>query len=765
MNDNDLDLGQTLRGFAPGENLFGRYTLKAILGRGGMGIVWRALDEHLEREVALKFLPELIVLDHAALDELKRETKRNLELTHHNIVRIYDFAHEDNIACISMEFVDGSTLSALRVEREAKIFKVAELRPLVAQFCHALEYAHTRARIVHRDLKPANLMVNASAQLKITDFGIARSLSDSVSMLSMKATSGTLLYMSPQQLDGERPSSLDDIYSFGATLYELLTSKPPFFRGAIETQVREKQPPPVAARRKELNIGNEDAVPDEWEETIAACLAKDPAQRPQRAGEVAERLGLAPRPMESAPTARASSTAPSPAETRSSVPVVTVEPEPTVLTPIPITPRRPLRVRRLVAWGLAALALLGFATLLTMGVKSVRSLIADRLNPEPTPEWARTVPLEEMTDAFGKGTLLRFEPKEVAIVRESAGVAHVTVKGAATTRGALYEAVANEDGAVLSESKRAEWRKARERAAFLRQRAGSDVTAVDDRAFQFVRETTAIGKTVEFQFQFKARREGGDWRVDGVVAADLSPADVLRGQAISEFSSPAILGTDKANRDKRLLSEAIDKYVADVSQANAQAIRRFAKDGRDADGNLLFPADRAMAGERFVQTRMRILQSNEVQNWTDDDLQYAINETFARHGRLFDDKRIAAVFAKLSWYHPRRDLSNQQIEETLSDVEVQNVITLHSVTVVRKENAERARQAVALAQQQYAEQQRQAALAQQEYAEQQRQAALAQQRQLEAERAQQEAALQAQREQAAALLLGGLIQGLLNHRK
>jgi Protein kinase domain/YARHG domain len=749
MSGTDLDLGQTLRGFAAGENLFGRYTLSAILGRGGMGIVWRAFDEHLEREVALKFLPELIVLDHAALDELKRETKRNLELTHHNIVRIYDFAHKDQTACISMEYVDGATLSALRVEREAKVFKMAELQPLVAQFCRALEYAHDRAKIVHRDLKPANLMVTASGQLKITDFGIARSLSDSVSMLSMKATSGTLLYMSPQQLDGERPSALDDIYAFGATLYELLTSKPPFFSGAIETQIREKIPTPLAERRKELNIGADDMVPNDWEQTIAACLAKDPGQRPKSAGELAACLGLAPRPIETGPATDPAANKPGAAETRTN-PIVIASPEPVVVAPVPRPTRRPLPLRRIVAWSLAALALLGFGTLLAIGVKTGWGLLAGMSSREPTREWARTVPLEKMAEAFGQGALLRFEPKDVTIVRESEGLAHVTVKGAAITRGALYESVSIEDATVVAGSKLAEWHRARERADFLRRRAGSNVVAVNEKSFEFVRETTATGKTLEFQFQFKARRGGNDWVVDRVVAADLTPVDALRGKAITEFSAPAILGTDKANHDKKLLSEAIDRYIAEVNQANAQAIRRFAKEGRDGDGNLLFPADRGMAGERFAQTRIRILQSSEVQNWTGDDLQYAINETFARHGFVFEDSRIAAMFGKLNWYRPRRDLSKQAIDESLSDIEVQNVVMLHSVTVARKDEAERIRQA---------------AVAQQENAERMRQAALAQQKQQEAARAQQEAALQQQREQAAALIVGGILQAIINHRK
>src|SRR5437762_6773053 len=261
----DLDFGATLRWFNADQRLFDRYQLKEILGRGGMGVVWRAFDEQLERDVALKFLPELVVLDQAAMDELKRETKRSLELTHHHIVRIYDFAQDNRSACISMEYVDGPTLSALRIEKENKVFEVGEIKPWVEQLCEALAYAHERARVVHRDLKPANLMINSKGELKITDFGIARSLSDSVSMLTMaRGTSGTLVYMSPQQLDGEKASHLDDIYSVGATLYDLLTSKPPFYSGQVDRQIREKTPSSIAVRRSEFNIASDNPIPTQW---------------------------------------------------------------------------------------------------------------------------------------------------------------------------------------------------------------------------------------------------------------------------------------------------------------------------------------------------------------------------------------------------------------------------------------------------------------------------------------------------------------------
>ena len=124
--------------FAIGQRLFGRYTLIGVLGRGGMGIVWLAHDEELERKVALKFLPDLLIHDAAVLSNLKRETRRCLELTHKNIVRIYDFVHDERSGCISMEYVDGDTLSSLRCDKERKIFEAAELTDWMSQLCDAL---------------------------------------------------------------------------------------------------------------------------------------------------------------------------------------------------------------------------------------------------------------------------------------------------------------------------------------------------------------------------------------------------------------------------------------------------------------------------------------------------------------------------------------------------------------------------------------------------------------------------------------------------
>ena len=279
---------------AGGQIVFGRYTLVKLLGRGGMGIVWLARDEELERDVALKFLPDLMIQDRAQLDQLKHETKRCLELTHPHIVRIHDFVHDERSGCISMEYVDGETLSNLRAEKKQKVFEPHELSGCIAQLCDALDYAHNHAKIIHRDLKPANLMVNQRGDLKITDFGIARSLADSATRLTAEqGRSGTLVYMSPQQLSGEHGTHLDDIYSLGATIYELLTGKPPFYSGNIDRQICERVAPSMTERRKELDI-EPAIVPPVWEDAVAACLAKDPSRRPHSAVDVAQRLQLPP---------------------------------------------------------------------------------------------------------------------------------------------------------------------------------------------------------------------------------------------------------------------------------------------------------------------------------------------------------------------------------------------------------------------------------------------------------------------------------------
>jgi serine/threonine protein kinase/TPR repeat protein len=289
----DIEFGQTIRipRFSPSQLMFNRFRLERVLGRGGMGVVWLARDQDLDRYVALKVLPETLCQDDASLSALKRETKMGLHLAHPNIVRIYEFYHDDAAAAISMEYVEGPTFSQIRSEKPNGVFTVAELQPYVAALCDALNYAHSRRRIVHRDLKPRNLMLDAESELKIADFGISRSISESVIMLTgVQGSTGSPPYMSPQQWDGAPPTALDDIYSLGATLYELLSSKPPFMGVVDWYQVHHTVPPPVSQRRIDLGIKDVEPLPPVWEDTIAACLSKDPKDRPQNVLEVQARL-------------------------------------------------------------------------------------------------------------------------------------------------------------------------------------------------------------------------------------------------------------------------------------------------------------------------------------------------------------------------------------------------------------------------------------------------------------------------------------------
>ena len=294
VNAKDSGLDPALAALSPGAKVGGgRFTLVRQLGQGGMAVVWLAHDEHLREDVALKFLPPEIRHDAVALDDLRRETSRSRKLTHPHIIRLHDLYKSENEAFISMEYVQGANFSELRVEQPDRVFKWSFLEPLVKQLCHALEYAHSE-HIIHRDLKPANMMLNDRGQLKLADFGLAATVSDSLSRVSMggHAFSGTASYMSPQQLDGQLPQVTDDVYALGSTLYELLTSRAPFFTGDIAHQVRSLAPQPLEKRLAQLRIEN--PVPPEVSATIMACLEKQPEKRPQNVRAVAEQMGLRP---------------------------------------------------------------------------------------------------------------------------------------------------------------------------------------------------------------------------------------------------------------------------------------------------------------------------------------------------------------------------------------------------------------------------------------------------------------------------------------
>jgi formylglycine-generating enzyme required for sulfatase activity len=276
---------------AQGQKVFGRYTLTGLVGRGGMGVVWKAQDDKLQRETALKFIPEEVRLDPVGIEELKGETRRSLEVTHPHIVRIYDFVDDDQMAAISMEYIQGASLAKLRSTRKPMVFRVEEIAEWMLQLCEALHHAHTDANLAHRDIKPANLLITSRNQLKVVDFGIARHLRNSLNRVTKDAgNSGTLVYMSPQQLQGDPPIASDDLYSVGATIYELLTGQTPFHSGDIPAQIMGKVPPRMAERRRQFGLTNLDTIPEAWETAVAACLAKDPAARPASARALKEML-------------------------------------------------------------------------------------------------------------------------------------------------------------------------------------------------------------------------------------------------------------------------------------------------------------------------------------------------------------------------------------------------------------------------------------------------------------------------------------------
>jgi len=259
-----------------------RYTLLDVLGDGGMARVYLARDGVLGREVALKVLGERYAEDELFVERFRREAKNAASLNHPGVVQVYDQGRaEDGTYYMAMEYVPGGTLKELIARRGP--LNSSEAADIASRVADALAEAH-RGGIVHRDVKPQNVLLTASGEAKVADFGIARATS-SRTMTETNTVLGTASYMSPEQVRGERVGPQSDLYSLGVVLYEMLTGRLPHEASdPIATAMKHLERP--APHPRDANP----VVPEELDALVVRLLSKDPEERYPGAAELAEDL-------------------------------------------------------------------------------------------------------------------------------------------------------------------------------------------------------------------------------------------------------------------------------------------------------------------------------------------------------------------------------------------------------------------------------------------------------------------------------------------
>ncbi len=253
----------------------GKYKILGIIGKGGMGIVYKGLDPDIEREVAIKTIRVDTIMEGIEKEELLtrviREAKAAGRLTHPNIITIYDVVRDKDLTYIVMQYVDGSSLQAL-IE-SGKTHSPQEIIDILKPISDALDFAH-QGGIVHRDIKPANILIDKTGKPFLADFGVARI--ETSTMTQAGTTVGTLSYMSPEQVKGQTVDKRSDIFALGVILYELLTHKKPFGGENMSTIVYRI----VHAEPERITDINKD-LPSAYESVIHKVLAKNPDERYQ----------------------------------------------------------------------------------------------------------------------------------------------------------------------------------------------------------------------------------------------------------------------------------------------------------------------------------------------------------------------------------------------------------------------------------------------------------------------------------------------------
>ena len=255
-----------------------QYKILSELGRGGMGIVYKAHDTKLDRTVALKFLPEYLSSDQNEKERFYHEARSAAALNHQNIAVIYEISEHENKIFIAMEYLEGRTIKSL-VEKESNSLTIKKVLEIAIQIAEGLAAAHEKG-IVHRDIKSDNIILTSKGKIKIMDFGLAK-LKGASRLTQAGSTVGTAAYMSPEQAQGEDVDHRSDIFSFGVVLYELLTVHLPFrgeHQAALVYSVVNEDPQPIARFN--------DKVPPELERIVNKALSKDKDERYQHVDDM-----------------------------------------------------------------------------------------------------------------------------------------------------------------------------------------------------------------------------------------------------------------------------------------------------------------------------------------------------------------------------------------------------------------------------------------------------------------------------------------------